>query len=198
MDEIYLVNKMHSYQRSPLGISTPTNFSHNVHVGFDQNSGVFTGLPKEWKNLLQSSKITQEDLAKNPQAVWDVLEFYSENLAPKPEPVSLSRSRADTDPYPLNNRLTHMRKDIRAPAGQDDRTSSMRPAQSTMDLAVRYMCALFYFRIWIKTFPCLTDLECLYLYPTLHHHPFRDPFLPRPTKTSYHQLDPFLLPLKSR
>jgi protein-serine/threonine kinase len=32
------------YERSPLGISSPTNFSHNVHVGFDQNSGVFTVL----------------------------------------------------------------------------------------------------------------------------------------------------------
>ncbi|KAJ3272571.1 Protein kinase [Terramyces sp. JEL0728] len=74
-DEIYL--------RSPLGISTPTNFSHNVHVGFDPNSGIFTGLPKDWKNLLQSSKITQEEMAKNPQAVLDVLEFYTENLAKK-------------------------------------------------------------------------------------------------------------------
>lgn len=66
-----------------MGISTPTNFSHNVHVGFDPNSGIFTGLPKDWKNLLQSSKITQEEMAKNPQAVLDVLEFYTENLAKK-------------------------------------------------------------------------------------------------------------------
>ncbi|KAJ3371463.1 Protein kinase [Kappamyces sp. JEL0680] len=120
MDEIYL--------RSPLGISTPTNFSHNVHVGFDPNSGVFTGLPKEWKSLLQSSKITQEEMARNPQAVLDVLEFYSENLAPKPEQPKMTR--ADTDPYPINNRIGDPRPgpDYRSP-------SNMRPAQSTMDLA---------------------------------------------------------------
>lgn len=73
------------YQRSPLGISQPTNFVHNVHVGFDQNSGIFTGLPQEWKSLLESSKISQSDLAKNPQAVLDVLEFYTENLISKNE-----------------------------------------------------------------------------------------------------------------
>jgi protein-serine/threonine kinase len=34
MDEIY--------QRSPLGASTPTNFQHKIHVGFDPDSGLFT------------------------------------------------------------------------------------------------------------------------------------------------------------
>ncbi|CAG8549277.1 6311_t:CDS:10 [Acaulospora morrowiae] len=72
MDEIYA--------RSPLsGVSNPTNFSHNVHVGFDPVSGLFTGLPEEWTKLLTASAITKEDYAKNPQAVLDVLEFYTEN-----------------------------------------------------------------------------------------------------------------------
>ena len=30
------------YNRSPLGISSPTNFVHEVHVGFDPENGVFT------------------------------------------------------------------------------------------------------------------------------------------------------------
>ncbi|KAJ3062184.1 Protein kinase, partial [Quaeritorhiza haematococci] len=73
MDEIY--------QRSPLmGISNPTNFVHQVHVGFDPLSGLFTGLPKEWKALLESSNISKEEMTKNPQAVLDVLEFYTENM----------------------------------------------------------------------------------------------------------------------
>lgn len=97
MDEIYL--------RSPLGISTPTNFSHNVHVGFDPNSGVFTGLPKEWKSLLQASKITMEEMSKNPQAVLDVLEFYSENLAPRDEgPYPSPLGRSESEPLRHNNR----------------------------------------------------------------------------------------------
>lgn len=66
------------YHRSPLGGSAPTNFVHQVHVGFDPVSGSFTGLPDQWMRLLTKSAITKEDYAKNPQAVLDVLEFYTD------------------------------------------------------------------------------------------------------------------------
>lgn len=67
------------YNRSPLsGVSNPTNFVHKIHVGFDPVSGAFTGLPEQWLRLLSNSRITQEDYAKNPQAVLDVLEFYTD------------------------------------------------------------------------------------------------------------------------
>ncbi|BFZ53004.1 Protein kinase [Savitreella phatthalungensis] len=72
MDEIYT--------RCPLlGVSSPTNFRHKVHVGFDAASGGFTGLPDEWSRLLKTSAITREDYAKNPQAVLEVLDFYQKN-----------------------------------------------------------------------------------------------------------------------
>ncbi|KAI9227862.1 MAG: p21 activated kinase [Piptocephalis tieghemiana] len=71
MDEIY--------QRSPLmGVSNPTNFVHRIHVGFDPVNGMFTGMPDQWKQLLSASKLTKEDYSRNPQAVLDVLEFYTE------------------------------------------------------------------------------------------------------------------------
>jgi protein-serine/threonine kinase len=35
-------------------------------------------LPDQWTKLLKGSAITAEDAAKNPQAVLDVLEFYTE------------------------------------------------------------------------------------------------------------------------
>ena len=63
------------YERSPLNMNKPTNFQHKVHVGFQD--GNFTGLPQEWQALLSKSKITKEDMSKNPQAVLDVLEFYT-------------------------------------------------------------------------------------------------------------------------
>ncbi|KAG5357879.1 Serine/threonine-protein kinase CLA4 [Yarrowia sp. B02] len=66
------------YAKCPLmGVSNPTNFTHKVHVGFDPISGGFTGLPDAWSKLLSTSAITKEDYAKNPQAVIEVLEFYS-------------------------------------------------------------------------------------------------------------------------
>ncbi|KAH9856264.1 Pkinase-domain-containing protein [Lenzites betulinus] len=68
------------YSRSPLmGVSNPTNFVHKVHVGFDPVSGAFTGLPDAWSKLLTKSAITREDYAKDPQAVLDVLEFYTDH-----------------------------------------------------------------------------------------------------------------------
>lgn len=60
------------------GVSNPTNFSHSVHVGFDSQTGEFVGLPPEWSKLLNSSAITKEDYERNPQAVFEVLEFYSD------------------------------------------------------------------------------------------------------------------------
>ncbi|CAN3373246.1 hypothetical protein DIURU_003285 [Diutina rugosa] len=59
-------------------VSSPINFTHRVHVGFDPASGNFTGLPDTWKSLLQHSKITNEDWKKDPVAVIEVLEFYSD------------------------------------------------------------------------------------------------------------------------
>ncbi len=60
------------------GVSNPTNFSHAVHVGFDPSTGEFVGLPPEWSKLLNSSAITKEDYERNPQAVFEVLDFYSD------------------------------------------------------------------------------------------------------------------------
>ncbi|KAG5916671.1 hypothetical protein E4U42_007556 [Claviceps africana] len=60
------------------GVSNPTNFSHAVHVGFDPQTGEFVGLPPEWSKLLNSSAITKEDYERNPQAVFEVLDFYTD------------------------------------------------------------------------------------------------------------------------
>lgn len=72
-----------------LGVSSPINFTHKVHVGFDPASGNFTGLPEAWKSMLQHSKITNEDWKKDPVAVIEVLEFYSDiNGSNAPTPLA--------------------------------------------------------------------------------------------------------------
>ncbi|KAF9126577.1 Protein kinase, partial [Linnemannia schmuckeri] len=79
-NEEELYSWMHEiYSRSPLlGVSSPTNFVHKVHVGFDPHTGDFTGLPETWTKLLTGSAITKEDYANNPQAVLEVLGFYTD------------------------------------------------------------------------------------------------------------------------
>ncbi|KAI7898007.1 kinase-like domain-containing protein [Cokeromyces recurvatus] len=62
---------------SPLmDISSPYNTRHVTHVGFDINTGKFTGLPREWHILLKASGITQVEQEQNPQAVINAIEFY--------------------------------------------------------------------------------------------------------------------------
>lgn len=88
------------YSRSPLmGFSNPTNFVHKVHVGFDPISGAFTGMPEQWSKLLTKSAITREDYAKDPQAVIDALEFFTDHQKRELEEMgmsSISRSVSGT------------------------------------------------------------------------------------------------------
>nr|XP_042898261.1 serine/threonine-protein kinase Pak [Parasteatoda tepidariorum] len=59
-----------------LVISPPLNFEHTLHVGFDPDTGEFTGLPETWSMLLKNSNITKLEQKENPQAVLDVLNWY--------------------------------------------------------------------------------------------------------------------------
>ncbi|KAJ1017794.1 hypothetical protein NDA16_005111 [Ustilago loliicola] len=59
-------------------ISTPYDPVHLTHVGFNSDTGEFTGLPKEWQQLLQESGISRQDQEANPQAVMDIVAFYQD------------------------------------------------------------------------------------------------------------------------
>jgi len=79
-------------------ISYPTKFTHVVHVGFDDYSGEFTGLPESWVRLLAASNISKEMQKKNPQAVLDVLNYY-EISSKKTEDKYMTQTPS-TDPSP--------------------------------------------------------------------------------------------------
>ena len=59
-------------------ISTPYDPVHLTHVGFNSSTGEFTGLPKEWQQLLQDIGNSKSDQEKNPLAVMEVVESYQE------------------------------------------------------------------------------------------------------------------------
>jgi len=61
-----------------IAISTPYDPVHLTHVGFNSSTGEFTGLPKEWQQLLQESGISRMEQEKNPQAVMEIVKFYQE------------------------------------------------------------------------------------------------------------------------
>lgn len=60
----------------------------------------FQGLPDQWTKLLKGSAITPEDAAKNPQAVLDVLEFYTEQTKREQEEYGTSTLKGAVERAP--------------------------------------------------------------------------------------------------
>ncbi|KAA8916391.1 hypothetical protein TRICI_001466 [Trichomonascus ciferrii] len=61
-----------------LKISDPYDAKHLTHVGFNFDTGQFTGIPKEWEQLLMNSGISKTEAEQHPQAVIDVMKFYQD------------------------------------------------------------------------------------------------------------------------
>ncbi|KZT58181.1 Pkinase-domain-containing protein [Calocera cornea HHB12733] len=131
------------YSRSPsAGVSHPTDFVHKVHVGFDPVSGAFTGLPEQWTRLLSASQITKEDYAKNPQAVLDVLEFYTDRQKREAEGADLTvagpgNAAVVTRPpgrfaggTGLGGQLAQQRSDINGPSASSSSHNTIGTANS--------------------------------------------------------------------
>ena len=53
---------------------------------------VTQGMPEQWSKLLTKSAITREDYQRNPQAVLEVLEFYTDHQKREMEELGLSPS----------------------------------------------------------------------------------------------------------
>ena len=91
-------NKKSKEHEKP-NISYPTKFLHVVHVGFDPDSGEFTGMPEQWARLLAASNISREMQLQNPQAVLDVLNYY-EHSSKHPQQDKFMTQTPSTDPSP--------------------------------------------------------------------------------------------------
>lgn len=81
-------------------ISYPSKFKHVVHVGFDPETGEFTGMPEAWARLLISSNISREMQLKNPQAVLDVLNYYESSSKQPPQDKFMTSSQPSPSPRP--------------------------------------------------------------------------------------------------
>ena len=80
-------------------ISYPTKFMHVVHVGFDPDSGEFTGMPEQWARLLTTANISKEMQLQNPQAVLDVLNYY-EHSSKHPQQDKYMTQTPSAEPSP--------------------------------------------------------------------------------------------------
>lgn len=59
-------------------ISSPYNPIHLTHVGYNPETGEFTGLPREWQLMLEQAGISRDEQRAHPQAIMDIIGFYSE------------------------------------------------------------------------------------------------------------------------
>ncbi|KAK3941680.1 putative Serine/threonine-protein kinase [Diplogelasinospora grovesii] len=84
------MNSLVGSPKKPL-ISAPENPVHVTHVGYDSNTGQFTGLPKEWQRLINESGITEKDTREHPQILVDVLTFYKETTEKGSEDQQLEK-----------------------------------------------------------------------------------------------------------
>ncbi|CAO3573938.1 unnamed protein product [Mortierella alpina] len=111
-------------------ISSPYNPVHLTHVGYNLDTGEFTGLPKEWQQLLQESGISKQDQAANPQAVIDIIGFYTDSQKGKQNDEvwnKFGHNPADTKPLkPVSSSSKQSSKEDRA--NRDKATPPSTPA----------------------------------------------------------------------
>lgn len=108
-------------------ISYPTKFTHVVHVGFNGESGEFTGMPDSWAKLLVASNISKEMQKKNPQAVLDVLNYYEHSSKQLENKYMTQTPSTDPSPRPSYSISTQA---LSSPSSQTSGTHSPSPRTS--------------------------------------------------------------------
>ncbi|KAJ9607232.1 signal transducing kinase of the PAK [Cladophialophora chaetospira] len=73
------VNNMLGSPRT-IKISAPENPMHMIHVGYDNQTGQFTGLPADWQRILSDSGIPKTEQEQNPQMMMNIVETYKNNF----------------------------------------------------------------------------------------------------------------------
>jgi serine/threonine-protein kinase CLA4 len=112
------------------------------------SNGVIQGLPDAWSKLLTKSAITREDYAKDPQAVLDVLEFYTDHQKREMEELGIAAGRQNSltgsSTYSGTSTLTPYGDNVSAPryagiglagSGVVGKTSLDRPQMKRQDSA---------------------------------------------------------------
>src|ERR1700712_1008758 len=78
-------------------IGKPFLVKHNVHVGFNPDTGKIEGLPTPWLDLLEVAHISKEEQSENPKAVIDALKVYAYSMRKKPEKYLANQQTIDNE-----------------------------------------------------------------------------------------------------
>lgn len=61
-------------------ISAPENPTHITHVCFNEETGQFTGLPKNWETMLAENGVSTGEQKENPDLMINIMKTYQNNL----------------------------------------------------------------------------------------------------------------------
>ncbi|CAI2169365.1 20546_t:CDS:10 [Funneliformis geosporum] len=99
-------------------IGQPYNFKHNIHVDVDENGLV--GLPSDWKSMLESAGITEDEVRQHPEAFRKVMQL-----------------RMADDQKRLNNSVIHQRSVSLGSHNTQQNVESFRPTSTINNLPPR-------------------------------------------------------------
>ncbi|KRZ91852.1 Serine/threonine-protein kinase PAK 1 [Trichinella sp. T8] len=72
----------HNFEKFFQNRNKPYNTKHEFHVGYNEQTGEFSGVPEPWLKLLHT-QISKADQKKNPRAVVHALKFYATSIKRK-------------------------------------------------------------------------------------------------------------------
>ncbi|GFW43471.1 hypothetical protein TNCV_4768241 [Trichonephila clavipes] len=84
-------------EQAPSEIGIPFSVKHNIHVGFNQDTGEIEGLPEPWLRLLQQANISKTEQSQNPTAVLQALKYYVHSIKKKPCEVKFITTATTVD-----------------------------------------------------------------------------------------------------
>ena len=131
-------------------ISYPTKFTHVVHVGFDDDSGEFTGMPEAWTKLLVASNISKEMQMQNPQAVLDVLNYYEHSSKKTEDKYMTQTPSTDPSPRPSYSVSSHA---LSSPSSQSSQPVSGKKGLTLVQALRSRVGAKGYWRHFLKIRP---------------------------------------------
>ncbi|EXJ89542.1 STE/STE20/PAKA protein kinase [Capronia epimyces CBS 606.96] len=100
------VNNMLGSPRT-IKISAPENPMHMIHVGYDNQTGQFTGLPADWQRILSDSGIPKTEQEQNPQMMVDIVETYRSNFGGTDDGVWQKFDHAKLSDSPQSSNSSH-------------------------------------------------------------------------------------------
>lgn len=88
-------------------IGAPFSVKHNVHVGYNPETGKIEGLPKPWLELLQQANITKTEQSANPKAVIDALKVYTYSVRKKTQKFITTQPTIDHEIQEIEDAWTN-------------------------------------------------------------------------------------------